>query len=79
MIFFLSKLPEIANFRLKLCVCFFCRFEYFYSFLDQSSYLGGGGETFNVWPMLTKFHEWTLKITLYHVLELISSYFRIEI
>ena len=35
--------------------------------------------TFNFWPILDNFHENTLNMTSYHMIELINSYFRTEI
>ena len=69
---FLSKLPEIANFLAQNCD--FCHFEYFSTFLVQNP-VGGGGVTFNFWPILADFHEYTLNMTSYHVTEAINGYF----
>ena len=52
---FSSKLPEIANFSLKIVI--FCHFEYFSTFLVQTSVREA---TFYFWPILADFHEYTL-------------------
>ena len=66
--FFLSKLPEIANFLLKIVI--FGHFGYFSTFLVQNSFRRGGeGATFNFRPILADFHVYTLNMTSYHVNE----------
>ena len=71
---FLSKLSEIVKFSLKIMI--FCNFEYFCSYLMQNSVWGGGGATFNFQPILSDIHEYTLKMTSYHVTD---NYFTTEI
>ena len=67
---FSSKLPEMANFSLKIII--FCHFEYFFIFLVQNSVQGA---TFNFRPILADFRECTLNMTSYHVTEALGGYF----
>ena len=67
---FSSKLPEIANFSLKIMIFF--HFGYFFTFLVQNFVRGA---TFNFRPILANFHEYTLNMTSYHVTEAINGYF----
>ena len=55
---FSSKLAEIAKFSLKVLI--FCHFEYFSIFLVENFVWGA---TFNFWPILADFHEYTLNMT----------------
>ena len=64
---FSSELPEIANFLLKIVI--FCHFGYF---LVQHFVRGA---TFNFRPIWANFHEYTLNMMSYHVIEAINGYF----
>ena len=52
--------------------CDFCHSEYVYSFLVQNFVRGA---TFNFRPILADFHEYTLNMASYHVIETVDSYF----
>ena len=67
---FSSKLPGIANFLLKIVI--FYHFGYFSTFLVQNFVRGA---TFNFRTILAGFHENTLNMTSYHVIEAINGYF----
>ena len=59
-----SKLPGIANFSLKIVI--FYHFGYLSTFLVQNFVRGA---------TLADFHEYTLNMTSYHVIEASNGYF----
>ena len=67
---FSSKLAGIANFSLKIVI--FYHFGYFSTFLVQNFVWGA---TFNFRLILADFHEYTLNMTSYHVIEASNGYF----
>ena len=70
-LWFLSKLPEIANFSFKI-VIFVILNTSLETFQVQNSVQRA---TFNFRPILADFHEYTLNMTSYHVTEAINGYF----
>ena len=68
LMFFLSQLPEIAKFSLKI-VIFVILNTCLHFFLKI---LVGGGGNFHI---SADFHEYTFKMTPYHVTEAINGYF----